>query len=395
MLKTQASLLLATATLLGFSCSPADSGGPAASSGGNTPTNTGGSPPASGGLSGTGGLSATGGLSSTGGLSATGGLAGSGGLLGSGGTLSTGGGLATTGGTSTGGVAGSGGGSAGAVAGSGTAGAAGSGSGGSSSAGTPTPSPGCSKGAGRPANGTVTVTDTYYLAFPASYNGTTPMPVIMGFHGCGSGNRGTDINSAEWTRLFKGTGFETDYIRAVAVSQDSGGCFSYSADMPRATKMYDDLVANYCVDTSRVFATGHSSGAQFVVQQMLAKKADFDHFKLKGVAPVAADPATLAGPMPVMYIDGKNDNQRSATSATNTVKAFRTANTCSDTSKAYAPVMTCKSSEGPDVDPGCIIYDNCKVPTIWCSHNDPSYSGTQHGVPCFALKGMYDFFKTL
>ena len=50
---------------------------------------------------------------------------------------------------------------------------------------------------------------------------------------------------------------------------------------------------------------------------------------------------------------------------------------------------------GPTVDPGCIIYDGCKVPTIWCSHNDPSYSGTQHGVPCFAMKGMYDFFKTL
>jgi poly(3-hydroxybutyrate) depolymerase len=239
------------------------------------------------------------------------------------------------------------------------------------------------------------VSNTYYFAFPASYDGTTPMPVIIGFHGCGSGNRGTDINSTEWMRLFKGTAFETDYIRVAAISQDAGGCYSYNADMPRTTKMYDELVANYCVDTSRVFATGHSSGAQFVVQQMLAKKADADHFKLKGVAPVAADPATLAGPMPVMYIDGKNDNQRSATSATNTVKAFRTANMCAETSKPYTPVMACKSSEGPDVDPGCIIYDNCKVPTIWCSHNDPSYSGTQHGVPCFAMKSMYDFFKTL
>jgi hypothetical protein len=35
------------------------------------------------------------------------------------------------------------------------------------------------------------------------------------------------------------------------------------------------------------------------------------------------------------------------------------------------------------------------VPTIWCSHNDPSYSGTQHGIPCFAIKAMYDFFGTL
>jgi hypothetical protein len=143
-----------------------------------------------------------------------------------------------------------------------------------------------------------------------------------------------------------------------------------------------------------VFGTGHSSGAQFLVQ-ILAKKTDADHIKLKGVAPVAADPYSVAVPMPVLYIDGKNDNQRSATSAADTMKRFRASNMCAETSKPYTPVMGCKSSEGPQVDPGCIIYDNCSVPTIWCSHNDPAYSGTQHGVPCFAMKSMYDFFATL
>ena len=112
---------------------------------------------------------------------------------------------------------------------------------------------------------------------------------------------------------------------------------------------------------------------------------------------MAADPFNVAIPVPVLYIDGKNDNQRSATSATDAVAKFRAANMCATTSKPYAPVMTCTSTDSghPTVDPGCIIYDNCTVPTIWCSHNDPSYSGTEHGVPCFAIKAMYDFFKTL
>ena len=101
--------------------------------------------------------------------------------------------------------------------------------------------------------------------------------------------------------------------------------------------------------------------------------------------------------MPVMYIDGKMDNQRSADSAKNTVAQFRTANMCADTSKPFTAVPMCNSTDGshPAVDPGCIIYDNCTVPTIWCSHNDPSYSGTQHGVPCFAMKAMSDFFAGL
>jgi len=256
------------------------------------------------------------------------------------------------------------------------------------------PSAGCSKATARPANGTVSVANTYYFAFPTSYDGKTPAPVIIGFHGCGSGNRGTDLNSTEWMRLTKGTAFEADHVRVAVISNDAGGCYSYSTDIARTKKMYDDLVGNYCVDTGRVFATGHSSGSQFLVQ-ILAKKADADYLKIKAVAPVAADPYNVAQPTPVMYIDGIMDNQRSANSAKDTVAKFRAANMCADTSKPYTPVMTCKSTDGPQVDPGCIIYDNCKVPTIWCAHNDPSYSGTQHGVPCFALKGMYDFFQTL
>jgi hypothetical protein len=67
---------------------------------------------------------------------------------------------------------------------------------------------------------------------------------------------------------------------------------------------------------------------------------------------------------------------------------------CADTSKTYTPIMGCMSGT-TQVDPGCKIYDNCTVPTIWCAHNDPNYSGTQHGVPCFGIKAQYDFFKTL
>jgi hypothetical protein len=47
------------------------------------------------------------------------------------------------------------------------------------------------------------------------------------------------------------------------------------------------------------------------------------------------------------------------------------------------------------VDPGCVSYEGCAVPTVWCSHNDPFYNGTSHGVPCFASDAMYGFFKSL
>lgn len=261
---------------------------------------------------------------------------------------------------------------------------------------TATPSAGCEKAGGRPDNGLVTAAGDHYFAFPASYDGKKPLPVLIGFHGCGDVNRGTGADNTEFMRLTKGTGFESEYVRAVPVSSDTGGCWNYNTDITRVKKMYDDLVANYCVDTSRVFATGHSSGAQFTVQIFTqSHTADAQHFKFKAIAPVAAsDYGVMAGPIPVMYIQGKMDQERGGGDGHETVARLRAANMCMDTSKPYDMVKGCQSGQ-TTVNPGCVVYDGCKAPTIWCSHNDPAYSGTMHGVPCFGMTAMHDFFGGL
>lgn len=363
-------------------------------------TGIGGAPPtggfvATGGVVSTGGdaTTATGGAmptggASTGGSPASGGSSGSGGAGGSvGGSGQTAGGGAATGGGGGGaggaGVSGAGGG--GASGGGATTG--GNGAGGSSDAAMP--SPGCGK-AGRPSNGQVEVANTSLYMFPPSYDGTTPFPLLIALHACGNPN-------TEFVSLTNNTGFATDYVRSFPNTPDSGQCWSnYNGDISRIISQYDELMNNYCIDQNHVFSIGHSSGAQMLVN-ILSHKSDADHLNLKGVSPVAADPYNVADPMPVLYIDGEMDNQRSANSARDTVARFRTANGCEDTSQSYTSVMECNSTDSgrPLVDPGCIIYDGCAVPTIWCSHNDPSYSGTQHGVPCFAMQAMDDFFAGL
>jgi poly(3-hydroxybutyrate) depolymerase len=251
------------------------------------------------------------------------------------------------------------------------------------------PSAGCGKGA-RPSGGQVQVANTSLYMFPEAYDGTKPYPLLIALHACGNPN-------TEFVSLTNNTGFATDYIRSFTNTPDSGQCWSnYNGDVARITAQYDEVVNNYCVDLNRVFAIAHSSGAQMLVN-ILSHKSDAQHLNLKGISPVAADPYNVALPMPVLYIDGKMDNQRSANSARDTVAKFRTANACAETSTPFTSIMTCNSTDSghPAVDPGCIIYDGCSVPTIWCSHNDPSYSGTQHGVPCFAMTAMYDFFASL
>jgi hypothetical protein len=47
---------------------------------------------------------------------------------------------------------------------------------------------------------------------------------------------------------------------------------------------------------------------------------------------------------------------------------------------------------------GCITYQGCTEPTVWCSHDDNGYNATdghEHGWPCFASDAMADFFSSL
>jgi predicted esterase len=332
---------------------------------------SGGSPARAGsaGMIGTAGTTAAGGTTSM----ATAGLDGGANPPGAGREASAG--HAAIGGSGASGTAAGGGGS------SGGSGAPALGQGGASAA-PAKPSAGCGK-QGRPTGGTVMVANDHIYTFPESYDGTKPFPLFIGFHACGN-----PID--QFLNLTKGSKFETEYIRAVPRSSDSGGCWNYGTDVARVTRVYDELLSGYCIDTNRVFAAGHSSGAQMIVQ-ILTHRDDAAHMSFKAVSPVAAsDYGALTGPIPVLYIQGKMDSVR-GNDGSATVARFKTANACGTTSVPYAAVMGCQSS-GKTVNPGCVSYDGCLAPTIWCSHDDPQYSGTSHGVPCFAIAAMYAFF---
>jgi hypothetical protein len=393
--------LVGLSLLLGLAvgCADSEMHGNAGAAGTGGPAGAG--PGGGGGAAGTGAAGSSGGATGVAGQSGSTGVAGAGG--GAAGTGGGGGGSAGSvgsGGSSGGaGSSGSAGSSGGATAGRGGAGAGGrggsaAGAGGSAGASTgtagaggsaaPMPSAGCGK-SGRPSGGKVTVTNDHIYDFPTSYDGNKPFPLLIGFHAAGN-----PIDQIEG--LTNNTDFATNYVRAFPKS--AGNEWVYNTDISnKAYKVYDDLMANYCIDVKRVFATGHSSGAQMIVQ-ILTHSDAAKHMNFKAVAPVAAsDYGAITVPIPVMYIQGKMDNVRGNDGAA-TVARFRTANMCMSTSMPYTQVAGCQSS-GTTVNPGCVKFDGCSVPTIWCSHNDPQYSNTNHGVPCFAMKAMYDFFATI
>lgn len=68
--------------------------------------------------------------------------------------------------------------------------------------------------------------------FPSTYDGETPMPTPFGFRGSGGGNR-CDASRNEYTDLTRSNVLGEEYVVAVPISSDTGGCWNCDNDIGR------------------------------------------------------------------------------------------------------------------------------------------------------------------
>ncbi|POS72377.1 hypothetical protein DHEL01_v209228 [Diaporthe helianthi] len=102
----------------------------------------------------------------------------------------------------------------------------------------------------------------YLLWFPANYQPSTPAPVVLSYHG------GTRIaEEQQRLDLLSTAYFNQDYI----VVYPNGVNFTWEGvpgvetdDVDFTNSILDELEAQYCIDTERVFATGKSQGGGLV-----------------------------------------------------------------------------------------------------------------------------------
>lgn len=143
---------------------------------------------------------------------------------------------------------------------------------------------------------------------PAHWSGTTPVPVVLSFHGLGA--------SAVNQRATDGFVARSDKDNFIVVYPQAGGTLgSFGAawdlkgtgDVTYVTDILDDLERRACVDASRVYATGLSYGGA-MTDLIACKLAD----RVAAVAPVSAYlpkwPCTPSRPVPVMSFHGVEDN---------------------------------------------------------------------------------------
>jgi hypothetical protein len=216
----------------------------------------------------------------------------------------------------------------------------------------------------------------YSISFPAAYDGSTPTRMLWAFHSTGDNNNEPKVYYGQ-------SALARDYVMVYPQWTD------YETDKARLDGMWQEIADKYCVDLAHVFATGYAGGAQVIMQMLCDNDSRF-----AAVAPIAGSGyCTTVPPIPVLYMGPRKDTGRVTGIHEQVAEMFATSNGCSD-STPYSAIMGC-SVGTYEVDPGCVEYQGCSKPTLFCAFSKPSVSIGYDPRPCFGTTAMYDFFKTI
>jgi polyhydroxybutyrate depolymerase len=153
---------------------------------------------------------------------------------------------------------------------------------------------------------------SYELHVPPSYDGTTPLPLVLSFHGYTSTGLAQE-ESTEMNDLADREGFVVAYPNGLYNSWNAGTCCGQAAergvdDVGFTRTLIEDIGTRGCIDPRRVYATGMSNGG-FFSYRLACEAADV----IAAAAPVAAvmgiDDASCmpARPIPIMAFNGTSD----------------------------------------------------------------------------------------
>jgi len=218
-------------------------------------------------------------------------------------------------------------------------------------------------------------TRTFVMRVPSSYTSDRPYPVIFAWHGLGgSGNLaeryfGLQAQAGEDAIIF--------YPDALPL-ETQGGQTGWDLDPDGIDVAFFDVMVNfvqahYCVDTDRIFSTGHSFGG-YISNALGCARGDV----LRAIAPVAG-----GGPF------GSPDcaGQVSAWLAHGTADTTVEISQGEGSRDLWLERNACQTATQPTDPAPCVAYDACEV--VWCVHEGG------HEWPDFAAEGIWSFFRAL
>jgi polyhydroxybutyrate depolymerase len=261
--------------------------------------------------------------------------------------------------------------------------------------GAPMGSAGC--GMAAPASGLLNIdvmgnAGEYVLSIPPSYDPNVPYPLGFAFHG--RGRTGPNCHDGDCAG-FQST-MEND---AVLVYMTSLGGDGWEGDTEREINVafFEALLAELedtlCIDTSRVFVAGTSSGAHFT-NILGCRFGDV----LLAIAPVAGylPEMDCVGEPAALVIHGVYDSHVPFSEGEAARDFWRMRAGCSEETvptiaEVHAMVTATMETHG------CAAYQGCTPSNqvTWCEHSEGGYDGSTHGWPLFGGQAIWDFVQSL
>ena len=234
---------------------------------------------------------------------------------------------------------------------------------------------------------------TYVLSVPRSYDPSTPLALVFGWHGHGGTGNGARQSSDIEPAAAGGAIFV--YPDGLGAAGDTDWDYTATGrDVELFDTLVDYLTSTYCVDRARIFSTGGSAGAYFT-NALGCFRGDV----LRAIAPVAggppsssdSSPVTCTGNVGAWIAHASNDPIVDFTTGGIATRDFWISrNGCSTT---LAPVAVSPSD--------CVEYQGClpDLPVVWCvyteGHTWPSMANCLDGGICFdAGPAIWTFFAS-
>lgn len=219
----------------------------------------------------------------------------------------------------------------------------------------------------------------YWTKLPTTYDGNKPMPLVFYGPGCGaSGVEGSPLDGS----------IKDSAIRVFVIG--TGGCFDTDGPEPETgyfNAVLDEVQANYCTDSGKVFVSGYSSGAW--LSDLLSCTAG-DRITAIGTAaggfhanhpPCKGNPAAMfhAGTgdtaNPITKLNGQGMNEGSSAARDRLLMA----NACTMETKVWDAAF-----------PYCKEYIGCTSPVVWCEQNVGHSNGEE-----VSRTGWWKFWSSL
>jgi polyhydroxybutyrate depolymerase len=237
----------------------------------------------------------------------------------------------------------------------------------------------------------------YFLKLPAHYDENRAYPVSMGAPGCGgdkfSGNNGG------LRALPNG---QADAIEiGLSYVFDGGACFAddyvNTPELPYFDALLREVESRYCVDRSRVFVDGFSSGAWETYLFGCARAG-----VVRGIGTAEGGlrltrPACTNVPVAAFLIAGLQDQENPiGPLATPKNDSYGSAPARDDILKRNGCTGTAQVPWDPAF-PKCLRYTDCpaEYPVVWCAIDDGHGPGNPPGGPNYSGQGFWKFWSLL